>query len=82
MIMVLAFAIATGFVATLAIAPSGSLLMLILVPIAASVAAILAGFVLAYRRISMEAPVPVLPSHTVSEVTVSEGLALEPVSTV
>lgn len=80
MIMVLAVAIAVGFVATLAVAPASSLLMIVLVPIAASVAAMLAGFLLAYRRIAMEAPAPSLPSHVVAEVAGSEGLSPQPAS--
>lgn len=80
MIMVLAVSIAIGFVATLALAPAGSLLMIVLVPIAASIAAMLAGFVLAYRRISIEAPAPSSPSYVVAEMAVSEGRAPQPVS--
>ena len=79
MIMVLAVAIAIGFVATLALAPSGGFLMIVLVPIAASTAAMLAGFLLAYRRIAMEAPVSRLASHTEAPAAAHEDGKPQPV---
>ena len=73
--MLLAVAIIIGFGSAVVLASTGSLLMIVLIPIAASAAVLLAGFLLAYRRIAMETPksVPASPADVPAASAASEG---------
>lgn len=75
MIFLAATALGTGVIAALALAPISSLAAVVVTPLVASLATVLAGAVLAHRRTTYEAAIVELDVQTDAMVAALKGVA-------